>query len=385
MVKNRRRSTALKMACAGMLTALCLENVALGAFSVPVHAEDATADAVQMAGQIFWDSPAIKSLRRTLVTEYTSLDYNEIALIEWELGAGYQLMDYTLKHDYLTEQGLEMNDSLGGSYNVTGIIYYTNSDGINTEGIASGIVSKSGFSFMSDAGNIAVYPIGNENYSNVNVSSSYPYCVELNFVQLPGNLDFQGYLSTSGLFDVRNGFGYGRRSNFSFQYQLYWIGGLNYQYWGNISSSNPNLSWKTGTDGYGAYDCFNNVSVMGIRGCNNGAVIYQQDDDPEEFLNKAKQDAVSRFGQELVNELWVDLDFNDLPDTGNLDSLTFPPGLPSVDFNDIELPTEPLPAQMINGATFWFSSFSQMLDALGVKYIVITFLVIALVIAILKI
>ena len=69
----------------------------------------------------------------------------------------------------------------------------------------------------------------------------------------------------------------------------------------------------------------------------------------------------------------------DLPDVGTLNSLNFPPWCRLLEFNDVELPSEPLPAKALQGAGLWFSSFSNMLDALGVKYIVITFLIIALI------
>lgn len=76
---------------------------------------------------------------------------------------------------------------------------------------------------------------------------------------------------------------------------------------------------------------------------------------------------------------------SNLPDTGTLNSLTFPPGLPNVAFQDPEIPTDSLPENAVSGASFWFSTFSQMLDALGVKYIVIIFLIIILIMSILKI
>lgn len=382
MVKNRRRSTALKMACAGMLTALCLENVALGAFSVPVHAEDATADAVQMAGQIFWDSPAIKSLRRTLVTEYTSLDYNEIALIEWELGAGYQLMDYTMRYNNAIENGVEFSDSLGGSQCLTGICVYKDSNDLTVEDLGCITVTDNSQSFCSDGGNYLVYFVASSQYitlTSFSGGNGWDSYYGFTHIRKSGTVgDIQTIINCDGIFDFPSGL----YVNFSSDIFVFQSAGYinNYPSLQLLNYYSRSLYGNTGSN----FTQTNRPFYL-LKMCNNGAVTYQQEDDPEEFLNKAKQDAVTMFGQNLVDELWVDLDFNDLPDTGNLDSLIFPPGLPSVDFNDVELPTEPLPAQMINGATFWFSSFSQMLDALGVKYIVITFLVIALVIAILKI
>lgn len=74
-----------------------------------------------------------------------------------------------------------------------------------------------------------------------------------------------------------------------------------------------------------------------------------------------------------------------LPDTGTLDSLIFPPGLPNVTFQDPEIPTDSLPEKAVAGASFWFSTFNNFIDALGVKSYIIIFLIIALILAILKV
>lgn len=78
-----------------------------------------------------------------------------------------------------------------------------------------------------------------------------------------------------------------------------------------------------------------------------------------------------------------------LPDeedeTGAFDPLEFPPYIPDVDFHDVEVPSETLPTGLTDGAGFWFSAFSTMVDAFNLKSFVILFLCIMLVMVILKI
>lgn len=384
MVRNRRRSIALKMLSAGLLTSLCLENmINQGLFVLAYAEDDSVTDAISVAGNIFWSNPAIRNAKNALISEYTSLDPYMISVYEWELGAGYQLIEYGLQEAYAMENDFDFTHTLGGSYSATGQVKY--SDGSVVYGLGHASVSDNSLSFISDAGNIMIYAVGNLQSGGAStVRESSGLRMKLDYSGMPAGVDFQGWLSTSGIFDARNGFGVGRRTNFTLVYSVYVASNDPYT-WGTLSSSYPSISWKSGTDQYGSYDLFQEFDIIGIIYSQNAGETYDTDTDPTSFLDKARQKAVTLYGQQAVDDYWIDVDLSDLPDTGELDSLVFPPGLPSVTFNGVELPSEPLPAKMIQGAGFWFTQFSTMLDALGVKYIVIIFLIIALIMAILKI
>ena len=87
----------------------------------------------------------------------------------------------------------------------------------------------------------------------------------------------------------------------------------------------------------------------------------------------------------IMPEIWEDLEFPTEPYTGEIDNVNLPPGYPSADFHDIEVPTDELPSGLTDGATFWFSAFSTLVDSLNLKPYVILFLCIMLVLVILKI
>lgn len=384
MVRNRRRSIALKMVSAGLLTSLCFENMINQGFSVHVYAQDDILnDAISVAGNIFWSNPAISEAKNALISQYTSLDPYMVRVYEWELGAGYQLLEYGLQEAYAMENDFNFSHTLGGSYTATGQVKY--SSGSVVYGLGHCSVSDNSLSFISDAGNIMVYAVGNLQSGGATSTREGSYLrLMMDYSGMPSGVDYQAWLSTSGVFDARNGLGVGRRGNFTFQYSCYVASDDPYN-WAVLSSSNPQITWLSGTDNYGPYDLFDSFDIRGIILSFNAGEIYDIDSDPVGFLDKAKQKAVILYGQQAVDDYWIDVDLSDIPDMGELDSLVFPPGLPSVTFNDVELPSEPLPAKMVQGASFWFTQFSNMIDSLGVKYIVIIFLIIALIMAILKI
>lgn len=82
---------------------------------------------------------------------------------------------------------------------------------------------------------------------------------------------------------------------------------------------------------------------------------------------------------------YIDLLPDEEEETGAFNPLEFPPYIPDVDFHDVEIPSETLPTGLTDGAGFWFSAFSTMLDAFNLKSFVILFLCIMLVMVILKI
>lgn len=85
----------------------------------------------------------------------------------------------------------------------------------------------------------------------------------------------------------------------------------------------------------------------------------------------------------FMPDLWEDLDSP--ATTDSFDDLTFPPYIPDVDFHDVEIPSETLPTGLTDGAGFWFSAFSTMVEAFNLKSFVILFLCIMLLMVILKI
>lgn len=92
---------------------------------------------------------------------------------------------------------------------------------------------------------------------------------------------------------------------------------------------------------------------------------------------------------------YPDVDFTDILvfpdgyDTSNVPGIdvtwNFPPSLPSPSFRAPEIPSQKLPEKMLSGASFWFTEFDALLDGFGIKWIVILFMIVALVMAILKI
>lgn len=82
---------------------------------------------------------------------------------------------------------------------------------------------------------------------------------------------------------------------------------------------------------------------------------------------------------------YIDLLPDDEDETGNFDPLEFPPYLPDADFHDVDVPEETLPTGMIDGAGFWFSAFSHLVETFGLKQYVILFLCLVLLLVILKI
>lgn len=71
MVTTRRRSTALKMALAGMCTALCIEGMLQRGLYVPAHAEDTLAD---LALTIEWLTSTPEELELFAVTAFGSVE-----------------------------------------------------------------------------------------------------------------------------------------------------------------------------------------------------------------------------------------------------------------------------------------------------------------------
>lgn len=388
MVKNRRRSTALKMACAGMLTALCLENIALGAFSVPVHAEeleDYTQEEQEFA-QYF-----ASYLDKKLIEFYSA----ESVAVQAELVPYLLTAQFASTYLEVTEMSREMVAPPGSSstnydvdvparriscgwyyraqkpYSVVSFGYGIQDDPVIFQGGSVVLISGNDFTISASI-------TANDNVAYPTIYSSNAFYMAYNIVCNGCHISDTG---SSGIVidDSANLYQSGVFYRIPFDDRVVTLDNVSY-----------NLSEFANSGALGNLIPFGgllkNANGQPISNTRQEFILGEVSGNFPDILVQLKSSLDDNFPPEIVDELWYDpIAGEPLPDVGNLDSLTFPPGLPSVDFNDIELPTEPLPAQMINGATFWFSSFSQMLDALGVKYIVITFLIIALVIAILKI
>lgn len=400
MVKNRRRSTALKMACAGMLSALCIEGMVQRGLAVPVYAEDSEDENYVDSQEwqefkTYWVEETDKQINNFVATQSPELQAQYLTYI---LAGNMAIANMEYHENALAMRAEPNTGAIDYSVDVPagqiscGWYYRANKPhaitvfGYNQSGDWTQLNNNSVVLMSSDEFTVSVGLTLNTSvvYHGIKSSIRDTFWNEYLFQNATvSSLSASGFV-TGGSFSSTFNQIITRCSQLS--NSVVYLDNTTYtasQFVGRFSSYDYSYNESSIVAYFG---CLKNSSGQPISNSRQQFIRAQVGNNFSDFLLDLKQQLDDNFPEEVVNELWYDPTQGEpLPDVGNLDSLTFPPGLPSVDFNDIELPTEPLPAQMINGATFWFSSFSQMLDALGVKYIVITFLVIALVIAILKI
>lgn len=399
MVKSRRRSTALKMACAAMCTALCIEGMLQRGLYVSVHAEDAAA---QLALTIEWLTSTPEELELFAVTAFGSVEAAMMNPTFAAVWAGYKEAKWFLENPTL-EAGSDVNDSISVQNLHPMVGYYYRLNGVQSPVFWYDLDLLDGLT--------------NNHIDGLPVLSCADFTLRISCRNDPDNSGAYPYISRIQKVDGINGAAFGG-------YRIYIQPSFNQQFYANFDSSSfftgtaqgERLVSGSATIGYAVgnessiptlnpntnlyYSSAFGTYGMQISG--SGSVLS---------LSSLPDIGVKQMFVPATASNWINNEFYpyvasqteegqplegfeltpppgstpDLPDTGELDSLTFPPGLPSASFNDVELPSEPLPAKMLSGASFWFSSFTSMLDALGVKYIVITFLIIALIMAILKI
>lgn len=388
MIKNKPCSTAFKMALAGMCTALVLENTVQNGLFVPAHAEDTQeSDAEILLDQID-NTLRVKAQSTAGLALFKSSP--QAACAVW----GAQTMTkIALEHaiqsgnsqDFVYEMG---NYSFAsGTYIVSGLDDNTH---YAMAPLLSGSFSMSNGSYItlceSDTFNLryTMYDY-NDNYTDTNFVVTYN-----------GNVP--------GSFSVTSSNSWGRVTLHNAGTRLngnYFAAEMSGGFYGTDTcqilvnrTSVPIFDYNTCKDSFLSYiyskaACNGSLSepLFGV-----GVTVTMPEGEFEAanisgYYNDVLLPWMSENYPDTVDLVAFPngIDGSDLPDVGTLDSLTFPPGLPSSSFNDVELPSEPLPAKMLSGASFWFTQFTNLLDALGVKYIVITFLIIALIMAILKI
>ena len=400
MVRNKRRSTALKMALAGMCTALCIEGMLQRGLVVPVYAED-TEDENYIDSQewqdfkTYWVVETDKQINNFVATQSPELQAQYLTYI---LAGNMAIANMEYQENALAMRADPNTGAIDYSVNVPagqiscGWYYRANEPhaitvfGYNQSGDWTQLNNNSVVLISSDEFTISVG-------LTLNTSVVY-HGIKSRIRDTFWNEYFFQNATVSSL--SASGFVTGGSFSSTFNQII-----TSCSQFGNSVVYLDNTSYTASqfVGRYNSYDyTYNESSIVAYFGClkdSSGQPISnsrqqfiraQVGNNFPDFLLDLKQQLDDNFPEEVVDELWYDPTQGEpLPDTGTLDSLTFPPGLPSVQFNDVELPSEPLPEQAIQGVGFWFSIFTDMLDALGVKYIVITFLVIALVLAILRI
>lgn len=385
MIKNRRRSMAFKMALAGMCTALCLESMLQRGLYVPVHAEDTEGE-------------------------------NYVGSSEWE-----QFIDY-----WHSSMNVAVDDLTGGAFDADDVAKLNTA----TYAYASMLYQKYAVEMMGNSPADTVssgsfqtgwYYRGGKPHSviiffygqrgdpcTINDSSSIVYASADDFtisidVTLKQDLAYHTFFGEiSGTYPVY----YANQFSLTFNGTTCsgFMSNVDFTDWYNCYLSSPGDSIVTFDDvslssGLFVTSGYNTDTpsrhICGVLADSGGSPISNTrqefirasvGNNFPAFLKDLKSSLDDNFPPEIVALLWYDPTQGEpLPDVGSLDSLTFPSGLPSSSFNDVQLPSEPLPAKMLSGAGFWFTQFTNMIDAFGVKYIVIIFLIIALIMAILKI
>lgn len=393
MVKSKRRSTALKMALAGMCTALCIEGMLQHGLYVPAHAED---------------------------TE----DENYVGSSEWEEFIDYWHSSMNVAVDDLTGGAFDADDVARlntATYAYASMLYQQYAQQISSDpntgaidysvDIPAGSVFTGWYYRGGEPRSVTLFQFGTNGDACIIHSDKIPVFVADDFtisisISKNQNIAYPSFTCVKDNSYLKYAYVMSQgQAGLSFT-SIYCTG----IFLSNNLSAPVNIWTLYPGDTANRIITFDEVSLYPysyvfstqtnrqLIGClkdlNNQPISnsYQKfiraqvGNNFPDFLLDLKQQLDDNFPEEVVDELWYDPTQGEpLPDVGSLDSLTFPPGLPSVQFNDVELPSEPLPEQAIQGVGFWFSAFTDMIDALGVKYIVVTFLVIALVLAILRI
>lgn len=398
MVRNRRRSTALKMALAGMCTVLCIEGMLQRGLSVPVCAEDT--DEQNYVGSSEWEEfiDYWHSSMNVAVDDLTgsAFDADDVARLNTATYAYASMLYQQYAQQLSTDPNtgaIDYSVDIPAGQIICGWYYRANKPhaitlfGYNQSGDWTELKSNNIVVMSSDEFTCSVnvtldssqvyHGIKSETYSG-GYANNFRYSIyNASMISFTGSnfIDTFTYNAYEKKFECKS------NSN-----TICTLDSVSYNangFIGYYSSYSYTYAYSPLINYCGCLKDSNNQPISSVY---QKFVRAQVGNNFPDFLLGLKQDLDDNFPAEIVDELWYDPTQGEpLPDVGTLDSLTFPPGLPSVEFNDVELPSEPLPAKALQGAGFWFSSFSNMLDALGVKYIVITFLIIALIMAILKI
>ena len=399
MIKNRWRTTAFKIALAGLCTALCVEGMLQRGLYVPACAEDSeeenyiesqewqeyksywvTTTDKQINNFVATQSPELQAQYLTYILAgnmaIANMQYQENA-IAMRADPNTGAIDYSVD---IPAGSIQTGWYYRGGKPHSGIIFFYGTSGDPISINSDTIIYASGDDFT-----IGLHATLNSNYayhtiySSVDSYGNYTYRGNFNNVYDPA-VSFDGTLCSGFMANVG-----------LYSWPTVHLSGTSDSICTYDQSSLPSSYFVT--TGYESYlpswallGCLKDSSGSPISNSRQEFIRASVGNNFPDFLLNLKQQLDDEFPEEIVNELWYDPTQGEpLPDVGTLDSLTFPPGLPSSSFNDVELPSEPLPAKMLSGASFWFTQFTNMIDALGVKYIVITFLIIALIMAILKI
>lgn len=352
--------------------------VCAGSFvPTPVHADLTTSDIWNLVNAGLVSSPAVTALKNSVVEQYTSLSPGELSMLEYEVGAVMAVGSVVLAQDWALENGVQY-DGISGAYTMVGLSRYTNSNNLLEIVPASWTVSPSGGIFNSDPGSFACLPAvlngATPRTFNSSGGSGSSAFVETRFI-IPGSSDFQASFNCSGVIDGHSGLGtFTNRTNCVVAVGGYlrdtgWIYGE--------QISNP-VTWDTNYTSF--YQSQTPIYML------NYITNMQWDDvaEPIDLYNQAYQKALNDYPEYIDN--WVDLEDDFTGETPSVfDSLEFPPYIPEVDFHDVEIPSETLPTGLTDGAGFWFSAFSTMVEAFNLKSFVILFLCIMLLMVILKI
>lgn len=370
--KKKKRSTTCKMLCAMFLTALVIENGYL--HSIPVYADFGLDDF-----EFIWAvaGPTIQGCISSAAGRYTSITPAEADIIFREAGILAASLDYGAKKIDLQDAGYTVKQSLQGSTIITG--YQIINDGTTDKvSVGSIIVEDNCITLISELGSIRciVAPIYLDQWrGSVSPGGSDYYVTQF----LPTNNDPSGqfYFKVSG-FDSSNYTSSSPRfvNNFpamSMGFSTKWSVTP-----AIITSTNPKTMPYSGNNVYTWYITGGSFLRAGSSG-----YTVNTDGGLDDLINEVYNSCVADYGQELVDENWIPIEVPE-PVDGSINDLVLPPGIPSASFNAPEIPEKPLPQKMLDGAGFWFTQFNNLLDGLGVKWIVIIFMCVALLMTILK-
>lgn len=355
--------------------------VCAGSFvPTPVYADLSSSDVWTLVNAGLVSSPAVKALKNSVVEQYTSLSPGELAMLEYEVGAVMAVGSVVLAQDWATEHGVEYN-GITGSFTVTGLSRYVNSSNNLMEICCSScIAGPSGFIFNSDVGNFAVLPVVSNGgsftaryYTFDNLYTPW-FVLEDNFSN--NGADCQLSFDSSGIFDFHNGVGTFLSSYSSRSREFYIRGGIRTD-WQYIHALNDfTVSWYNNDSAF-QFDSGRDIMNYTLQ------LTMDNIDTPLDLYNQAYNKALEDYPEYIDN--WVDLEDEFTgSEPSQFDSLEFPPYIPQVDFHDVELPSETLPTGLTDGAGFWFSAFSNMVDSFGLKPYVILFLGLILLCVMLK-
>ena len=364
-----------KAVCASLFSILVLQNGFQKTVAFADN-ENGWGDEWSLFYSFTTSTVAFTGLKQTLRDRYTSLDTAELAAIEYEVGAFTAVGAYALAQDFGSTEGYTLSIT-PNSTSYTGLCYYYS--GQNAE-LGTGTVVCNGrqLSFSCDGGSFNLVQFSGPDFGvDVGAAGSgnyqFVYSEVRLYKQTPTNITG---LSSSGVFDWHNG---------TFVYDDNWsdrtfsLGGYKYNpetvivgsgYQPRfVWDSNYTSLWQDTAPGYVLFMCCDPIS-------------YQNITSPSDIIDQTRDYVAAHY----PNYEWVEIEEPAPPvDPLEINQLELPPDLPNADFHDIELPSETFPTHLTDGAGFWFSSFSDLVTALGLKPYIILFLALALTLVILKI